>query len=752
MSFFSETKRKVIKSFWIVLCSIVMMNTSHATSTQPKYTIIPNTPTVIHFSSLDAAFVRFTVTNKTKVLRELLMTPFPFSGIQQVTGGLRICDHVQVLGAGESCQLVLWLNGSEFTMGSVNMPVVICKKSIDSNSPDPFLCSQTSESSKLNITRLDLARITVTPIEMNLVAAGAAQQFTVTNQSPTATANNIQLHLERTALAGNVTQTSTCDSVGPGGSCTITVTPGTTAYSSTLVPIRGANTNPIPVDISVTSPGISEISVTDGSPLILQTSGSPGRIRIKNNGDSIATDIQATLPASMSSVTQDATACDNLAVGAECDLFFTPGTVPITSTAVDISGTNTTTTSANIEVDAASEATLAITSGSPLSLKANGSTTGSMVIQNQSTTTTVSFYADFTNTALNGAVTATGCPDIGPGASCTMVFTPSTKVVSLTDFSITGTSAQAVVGQISLVPYVAYITDIESENTPIAICPIDSSGSLNTSSCFNKSGTELGVVDPRGVAVNSSVTMLYVTGFNSSRNELVVGSCPINNLETGDVGSCSLYSGTAIGVGFNGVVYNPVLNVVYTTTPDDTVYKCSLNSSGVITSCALTTATTLNTPQQPAITAGGDYIFVANYDGDLLSQCTIGSDGSLSTCTTFTPISGSVKNIGVAVNTTDTFLYGTTQVPNVVFWCPLSDGTLSACSQFDMGDYAPRGVAMSSATNYIYACASGSFDLQPMIRKCVVNASSGAVTSCSNAGVPSSMERPGDIALLPTAY
>jgi len=728
-----------------------MMNTSYAKA-QPKFTLIPNTPTVVHFSSLDTAFVRFVVTNETKVTRSLLMKPLPFSGINQVTGGLGVCDSVQTLGPHESCKLILWFSGSALSVGSINMPVVVCKKSMDSYSPDPFLCSQTAESNNLNITLLDLARITVTPTEMNLVATGASQQFTVTNQSPTATANNIQLHLERTALAGNVTQTSTCDTVGPGASCTITVTPDSAAISSTTVPIRGTNTNPIPVDIAVQSSGTVEIAVTDGSPLILQTGGPSGSLTIRNVGNATATNIQATLPASMSSVTQDYSACASLAVGAECDLVFAPGTVPIANTSVNISGGNTTTSSANIEVDASSEAPLAIITGSPLSLKADGSTTGLMVIQNQSTTTTVSFYADFTNTALNGAVTASGCPNIGPGESCTMVFTPSTKVVSLTNFAITGTSVQAVTGQISLVPYVAYITDISSEAAPLAICSINSSGSLELESCVSKSGDELGVVDPRGVAINSSSTMLYITGFNSARNELVVGSCPITDLSTGDIGACSLFSATDVGAGFNGLVYDPSLYVVYTTTAYDTIFKCNLNTSGAITSCAVTAATTLNTPQQPAITAAGDYIFVANYDGDLLSQCSIGSDGSVSACTTFTPISGSEKNIGVAVNTSDTFLYGTTQVPGKVFWCPLSNGALSACSTFDMGDYAPRGVAMSSATNYLYICASGSFSLEPMIRKCVVNASSGAITGCSNAGAPSAMEIPGDIALLPTAY
>jgi len=85
-----------------------------------------------------------------------------------------------------------------------------------------------------------------------LTTSGSAGTMTIQNNSPTEVATNITANFTGTALNGFVSESdSTCGSVNPGDTCTLTFSPETTVVSQTNFPIQGDNTTAITGAISV---------------------------------------------------------------------------------------------------------------------------------------------------------------------------------------------------------------------------------------------------------------------------------------------------------------------------------------------------------------------------------------------------------------------------------------------------------------------------------------------------------------------
>lgn len=136
---------------YIYLCTILLLFTNNVfAKTQPKFTIIPTTPTSFTLSIHSTATVRYQVTNKTQIRRQLTMTPI--TGITQQTTGSGVCSNPFTLAHGESCLLTLLIHGDQINRLTIGGPVICKTKGTNDNSPDPFLCSQPSESDSLNIS------------------------------------------------------------------------------------------------------------------------------------------------------------------------------------------------------------------------------------------------------------------------------------------------------------------------------------------------------------------------------------------------------------------------------------------------------------------------------------------------------------------------------------------------------------------------------------------------------------------------
>ena len=429
-------------------------------ATQPTFTLTPTTPTTVQIPVNDNAVVQYRVTNQTKITRTLTMVPI--AGITQLTGSAGECSNPFMLASKQSCLLTLQLNGSQLPGQVIQGPEVCKTQSADDNSPTPFLCSQPSQIESLSITRLGVeqAALSVSPSTRTLTACGASSNFTVTNNSSTVTATNILANLTGTALVGNVSQNfSDCTSVLPGQSCTLIFTPECIgAVTLASFPIQGDNTQQVGSSINVVLPGEAPISVTAGSPLTLQgTTGTPvtGTLTVTNNSPILtATNIAADITGALATagVTQDATNCTTVLRGASCTLTFTPGSQAVSTTSVILQGSNTSQTTATIAVNAAPQASIAITAGSRLTLQSNGSTGTMTIINNSSTERALNIASNFGGTALSGNVSQTGstCASVNPSASCTLTFTPGSTVVAQTNFPIQGNNTTAATGAITI--------------------------------------------------------------------------------------------------------------------------------------------------------------------------------------------------------------------------------------------------------------------------------------------------------------
>lgn len=255
-----------------VLLGVFIMP-SHAG--KPLFIISPLTEANISLPSNDIAQVQYRVTNNTKKTRILTMKPI--IAVSQSTVGAEACADQFLLAPKQSCILYLTINGITLAAAAspeiLNGPIV-CKTQPTDNgdlSPDPFYCSRPAKGSELNVRLTDpltSASITVTGSPLTLYGNGPDHSLTIHNTSFALTATNVSSDFTGTALNGLVTQTaSTCSSIPPGGSCTLTFTPGPTNVAQTSFPIQGDNTNIVTAAITITTtpPTLTAITPPSGT-------------------------------------------------------------------------------------------------------------------------------------------------------------------------------------------------------------------------------------------------------------------------------------------------------------------------------------------------------------------------------------------------------------------------------------------------------------------------------------------------------
>lgn len=710
--------------------SLFFLFTDSYAATQPKFLIVPTTDVNIILNKTSEAIVQYRVTNQTDLTRQLTMVSI--AGIEQIVDGANYCANPFTLAHGQSCLLTLKARGSDLNIGTTNKAIEVCKTQTNQNVPDPFLCSRTTESNNLKITVKAPPRLSATPRVLRLTAGGSSASLNVTNLSTSEQAINIEAYLDNTTLSGEVALTyQNCELVEPGKTCSITFTPGSTDVSLTFFRIQGENTFPTPAAASISSTSTTAQISVSGSPLVLTAGGSSGTLVVHNDSSTItAVNVQAQLsPQVSASVTQNASDCASVAPGQTCNLIFTPTSTPLSTTTIDISGTNTSITSAQISVNSAAQAELIITSTLPLILKANGSTTGTItILNNSSSITATNISADFSGTPLTGAVTATTCASVAPKASCTMTFTPGTNTVVPTSFPIYGSNTTTVTGQVAISSYFIYITNTGNGDGVGGVirCNVSMSDGELTGCATVMSNV---LYRPSGITFNEAGTYAYIVKATPS----AVMSCPVSS--TGSISSSSCKTTTLNSAGSssaNGVVYNPQRDIVQVTVSTNTVYTCTL-SSGSITSCALdSSVSNLSYPVGIALNPGLSIAYIANYSSSSIISCVVSSsNGSLSSCTTTTGLGSYLS--GVAINPQNTFAYYTKQTSNAVAWASIgTSGALTYSSQLVIsGVQNATGLALNGATNYIYI-GNGSGN---QVMKCTADPLAGTVSLCNFTGV-----------------
>ena len=117
-------------------------------SFQATLSLVANTPTAITVPANRHAFIQYKVTNNTAVTRTFTMLPIP--NVTQLTSDNSQCTNPFTLANNQSCNLTLYVEGALQNANYSGGPV-ICKTKINSNTPDPFLCSQPEQSMVLYI-------------------------------------------------------------------------------------------------------------------------------------------------------------------------------------------------------------------------------------------------------------------------------------------------------------------------------------------------------------------------------------------------------------------------------------------------------------------------------------------------------------------------------------------------------------------------------------------------------------------------
>ncbi|WP_259637656.1 DUF1566 domain-containing protein [Legionella jordanis] len=233
---------RILAFLWLGL----MMTTAYAGT--PLWTFEPLTATTIAVPANGTAMVQYRVTNQSSKPHTLSMQPI--RGIAQITTGLNVCGNPFVLRGKNSCVLSLQINGSQLN-GPITGGPVVCQQG------NPNQCYRPGSANILRITQappITDAVITVIGSPLTLTVNGPMGQLTITNTTLEVAATNITSNFTGTALDGNVTETgNTCANVPPGGSCTLTYTPGNTVVPQTNFTIQGTNTNALAAAIAIQS-------------------------------------------------------------------------------------------------------------------------------------------------------------------------------------------------------------------------------------------------------------------------------------------------------------------------------------------------------------------------------------------------------------------------------------------------------------------------------------------------------------------
>jgi hypothetical protein len=216
--------------------------------------------------------------------------------------------------------------------------------------------------------RLDTASLSL------IASSGTPGTVIVTNTSPGIIASGITAVLPSGWNDVTVDSTS-CATLNPGASCTISFTPGTTVHSAASVSIVGSNTSEV-LPTVVVDPNPMAVITLSGSPLPLETNGPADTLTLTNtSATTSATNITSSFTATAldGNVVETGNTCANVAPLSSCTLTFTPGSTVVSQTSFSIQGTNTNTLTAAISIAAPPMTTLSA-SVSDLALSMTGFT------------------------------------------------------------------------------------------------------------------------------------------------------------------------------------------------------------------------------------------------------------------------------------------------------------------------------------------------------------------------------------------
>ncbi len=223
----------------------------------------------------------------------------------------------------------------------------------------------------------------------------------------------------------------------------------------------------------------------------------------------------------------------------------------------------------------------------------------------------------------------------------------------------------------------AYV--VNGARNAVYLCSVDSSGLLSNS-CVS-AGSNFNA--PEYVRVSGS--RLYVANQGFSPGSNVVTICAIDSTD-GTLSGCTVSADGSGLVYASGVTLNGAYG--YVATDNRGLFLCDVDSTtGAMSNCATTGSGTVSVGNAYALAISGGVAYIANHNSGF-ATCTVGSDGTLSNCSTqaltgFGPgLTGVTTNGGYAyVTVQDSFNTFTFHV----YLCSISGLTVSGCAISDGG-------------------------------------------------------------------
>ena len=317
-------------------------------------------------------------------------------------------------------------------------------------------------------------------------------------------------------------------------------------------------------------------------------------------------------------------------------------------------------------------ASITFVGDSALTLTANGTSTGTLSIQNISgRTIPPGVTAHFEGTALNDIVTATTCGEILNNQTCTITFTAKLTNIKSTTFPIYGSNTIPLEGSITInASPVAYLTRDSNTANEIYQCIIDAdSGNFVNCETFSN----LGLNAPHGIVVNPAKTRAYILNFGNNS----VTQCAIdpNTLHLINCES-ALANGLA---SLHNFTINPAGTIAYI--PDsngDKINKCPINpTTGKFdNSCSDSGATLVDGPKGIVIDPNNHFAYIANSAGHNITRCSVDqSTANLLECSPVYTQEKSEPIVAIAMNTAGTMLYmisDASAYPSEQIVCPIN--------------------------------------------------------------------------------
>jgi hypothetical protein len=512
-----------------VILGIICLLSGVVLAGKPIFLIVPTqkAPNIIYSGQQASAIYQIT-NNTSYALNGNGVVDLP-AGVKQI-GGTCSTPFFN-LPIGSSCTINLQITADEL-LGNLTRGPLVC------NTPgNRVYCSKPSVENELGVVKSNSpppATISSSPSTLILttVFPGNTAMITVTNSTASpVSADNVTADVSGTGGALSVGYTN-CNTVEPGGTCTITLTANST-LASTTIPIQGSNTNSTTVAVAVDQ---AALGASPTSFNLLDNGTATQVVTITNNGPVDAYDVGVTSAPGLG-VTVLGSCPSPLVISNTCTLTFKSGTTAGSTTAT-IAGSNTT----NPPV------TVAIVVGTVPNLSITAPTQGNRYVNLDTSTAldlTIANAADSIPTSISasGPVTSSGstwsnvtigtsaCQNLQPGDSCTLTLNttspnvPGQLTITGTNGANTLTTWVATNMNSGLVFYVngstvkvAQPTDISEStlwqvNSVFTSTTDDNDGCANTQSILTNVGTSHNAASLCTTTISSNVCSSADTGW-----------------------------------------------------------------------------------------------------------------------------------------------------------------------------------------------------------------------------------------------